>query len=442
MGAGGAGMSALARLLAERGCVVTACDASPSATLAALGDAQIETFVGHDPRHVIGVDVLTASPAVPADHPELREAPGRGARVLSRAEALAALGEAAPLVGFAGTHGKTTTASMAAHVWTAAGRDPSWLIGAPVRPLGAGGRWRDGTDLIAEVDESYGTSALVVPAVLGLVAADPDHLDHFGDAGAMERAYADLVARTRGPVIARTDDDAVRRVIAAAAPAELHTVGRTAAAGSRITTETLSAKGSRWRLETPFGAVEVSLGVLGRHNVDNAAIAAVAALARGIAPADVAAGLAAFPGAPRRLERVGAVGRTVVIDDYAHLPEEVAAAIAAARDAGYDRVGVVFQPHRVTRTKALAPRFARSFDGATAVVVTELYPAGEANPDRVSGALVADAVRGGGSAPTVTFAATLAAATAVARRWLSDLDAVLVLGAGDVGDVATALVSE
>jgi UDP-N-acetylmuramate--alanine ligase len=179
--------------------------------------------------------------------------------------------------------------------------------------------------------------------------------------------------------------------------------------------------------------------VPGALNVQNAAVAAAVAAACGIDDGAIAAGLGAFHGAPRRFERRGTLQGTTIVEDYAHLPDEVAATVAAARASGFARIGAVFQPHRITRTEAIGASFAGAFAGVESLVVTDVYASGEANPRQVTGALVADAVRDGRDAPTVRYVTTLEEAAAAVEPWLGSIDLLLVLGAGDVGRVAELL---
>lgn len=434
MGAGGTGMSGLARLLAELGCVVSGCDAADSLTLRELAQAGVAVDVGHDASHVAGIDVLTASPAVPGDAPEVVAAQRAGVAVLARADVLAVLGELAPVVGFAGTHGKTTATSMAVCAFLADGRDPGWLLGAPVTGVGPSGRWRDGAELIVELDESYGAFQTVTPDALGLLAVDDDHLDYYGSRAALDDAFASLVARTRGVVVGNGDQVGARAVLAASGR-DAVTVG---VAGCDATVSHLRfiGTGSSFDLATPFGACHVSLNVPGSLNAANAAVAATLALARGVAPDAVRSGLRRFRGAPRRFSVLGNYLGTTIVEDFAHLPEEVAATIQAAVESGFADIVAVFQPHRVTRTLARGAQFAGAFGGVRALIVTDLYSAGEPNPSGVTGELVADAVAEGPNAPVVTYAASLDLATEIAARHVGHCELLIVCGAGDVGAVA------
>ena len=436
MGAGGAGMSGLALWLAERGAVVSGCDAAASPVLDELVARRVAVALGHDPSHLSGVDAVVWSPAVGPDNPELVAAATLGLERVDRPAALAQVTAATPTWGVAGTHGKTTATSMLVQVALAAGRDAGWLLGAPVLGVGANGHY--GTEgLVLEVDESYGTMSGVVPEALALTNVEPDHLDHYGTLERLEAAFAELVARTAGPVVAWTDDPGAARALAhATRPTG---VGTAPGAPWRVVEVTLRRDGSRFELRGPDERLEVDLRVTGRHNVANAAVVAALARTLGVEARAVERGLSNFLGAPRRFQRRGAWRGVDVVEDYAHLPGEIAATLAAARELGYDRVGVVFQPHRVTRTLALLGSFPPAFDGAAVVVVTDLYRAGEPNPEGVTGERVATALAERGVVGSVHYVADLDRVPETLAGALDDLDLVLVLGAGDVGRVIVEL---
>lgn len=430
VGVGGAGMSGLARLLATRGCAVSGSDARASDVLEELRAAGVAVHVGHDPGAVGDAQVVLWSPAVPEDDAELAAARDRGATLVGRASVLAELARMRPVVGLTGTHGKTTATSMLVHVFHAAGVDASRLLGAPVVGVGTNGHWGD-EPLVMEVDESYGTFRELEPAALGLLNVEPDHLDYYGDRDALETAFADLVERTVGPVVAWVDDPGSRRVRG-------HVTRPVVSVGRRdadwvVTDEVVSRRAARFDLTGPDGQhLEVELSVTGAHNVANAAVVAVLALSVGLAAEHVVGGLAAFTGAPRRFEFRGRWHGADVYEDYAHLPGEVAATLAAARAAGYTEIAAVFQPHRVTRTIALAADFADAFDSAQRVIVTDIYRAGEANPTGVTGQLVAEAVARSFEGP-VDYAATFDDVVAALAAG-SGPDAIFFLGAGDIAD--------
>ncbi len=434
VGVGGAGMSGLARLLSERGCVVSGSDGRDSPTLDELAASGLAVSVGHDARNTLGAQVVLWSPAVGLDNVELRAARRRGAELVTRARALAELARLRPVIGLTGTHGKTTATSMMVHVVVAAGGDPAWLLGAAVRGVGANGHWGSGS-LIIEVDESFGTFREIAPASLGLLNVEADHLDYYTDRGELDQAFVDLVGRTTGPVVAWTDDAGGRRVTRRV-ERPTTAVGRSDADWI-VGDEAMARRTARFTLVGGDVRLEIQLAVTGAHNVANAAVVAVLALELGLAPEAVVRGLATFQGAPRRFEFRGRWRGVDVYEDYAHLPGEVAATLAATKAAGYQHVTAVFQPHRVTRTIALADEFATAFEHAEVVVVTDLYSAGEPNPTGVTGELVADAVarvKVGSVRYAPTFNDVIANLPEPTRT-----DVIVLLGAGDVGSVADML---
>lgn len=435
VGVGGAGMSAVARLLLERGAVVSGSDQHDAERLTQLRALGANVVVGHDVAAAAAAELVLWSPAVRDDDPELAAARAGGARLLARAELFGQLGDLAPVVGLCGTHGKTTSTSMFVHVARAARRDVGWLVGADVLGVGANGHWGHEA-LIVEVDESYGTFATVTPAALGVLNIEADHLDHYGSLAALEGAFAALARRTRGPVVGWVDDDRVAR-LAREIPA-MTTVG-TRSAQWLVRDVHLERRGATFSLVGPSEAIDLRLAVTGAHNVANAAVVAVLARAWGVEADAITTGLAAFRGAPRRFQYRGRWGNADVYEDYAHLPGEIAATLRATRAVGYERPLVIFQPHRVSRTVALAADFANCFDDATRVLVTDLYDAGEANPDHVTGEVIVRAARDAHPDAPMTYVGALANVPDALAPY-GDVDVVLILGAGDVGSVLDHLV--
>jgi UDP-N-acetylmuramate--alanine ligase len=434
VGVGGAGMSGFALLLTEMGCVVSGSDAADSAVLGQLRAAGVDARVGHDSSQGAEAQIVLWSPAVPADNVELVRARERGASLLTRAQALAQLATLQPVVGLTGTHGKTTATSMMVHVLRAAGRDDSRLLGAPVSGLGANGHWGSAS-LVLEVDESFGTFSQLAPYALGLLNVEADHLDHYGTLEALEGAFAELVARTTGPVVVWSDDEGARRVAALSAR-DAVLVGTHAGATWPVLNVVLAKRGASFTLKGPGETLDVKLGVTGAHNVANAAVVAVLARALDVTPAHIVAGLAAFKGAPRRFQFLGKWRGVDVYEDYAHLPGEIAATLAAARSIGYQRITAVFQPHRVTRTLNLAPQFALAFAGANNIIVTDIYPAGEANPTAITGELIVTRIRLSGLGATCAYGATFNDVLELVESKHDQSDVILLLGAGDVANVA------
>jgi UDP-N-acetylmuramate--alanine ligase len=431
VGVGGAGMSSLAVLLQEYGCVVSGCDAANAEVLAQLRELGVDVADHHDVAHVARADVVLWSPAVPLEHVELLAAQSSGCVMLARRHVLAELSKMMRLIGVAGTHGKTTATSMLAQIMAAAGRDDARLLGAPVRGVGFGGHYGPG-DLLAEVDESYGAFAELTPYALGLLNVEADHLDYYGSLENLEAAFADVLGRTTGPVVVWIDDPGAARVAAHVA-CDIVSVGTQAHAWWHLVDEEVTRRGARARLVGPVD-VDIVLAVTGRHNLANASLAAALAMAVGVEPAHVTEGLRRFRGAPRRFEHVATWRGVDVVDDYAHLPGEIAATVAAARAAGYQNVVAIFQPHRVTRTLSVGRDFAPAFDDVDEVIITDIYTAGEANPDGVTGEFLANFVSNRGRT-RVRYAPTLPEVARTLERSAEQVDMVLLLGAGDVTTV-------
>lgn len=436
VGIGGAGMSGLARLLIEMGAHVSGSDAVDSPLLDQLRDEGITITIGHASLNVDAAEVVLWSPAIAGDNIELVAARINGATLLSRAEILAELGHLRQIIGLTGTHGKTTATSMMVHVMLAHGGDDGRLIGADVLGVGANGHWGSG-DLIVEVDESFGSFALLSPHALGLLNVEVDHLDHYGSLDALEAAFTNLLNRVTGPIVVWHDDAGVRRVVKGVTR-DLLRVGIDSNLDWVVENIELTRRGASFSLRGPNEEFAVTLAVIGVHNVANAAVVAVLARSLGVSGSAISEGLARFQGAPRRFQFVGTWKGVEVYEDYAHLPGEIAATLAATRASGYEHITVVFQPHRITRTRSLAPMFARVFDEAASVIVTDIYSAGEANPDEITGEIVANAIsdyRPYG----VTYCQSLGDVPTALAPLRVDSDVILLLGAGDMASVVVPL---
>ncbi len=436
VGVGGAGMSGVARFLVEKGCVVSGSDVANATVLEDLASVGVRVSAFHDAHHVEGAHVILYSPAIREDNVELVAARLQGARLIARSELLAELARQQRVIGLTGTHGKTTATSMMVHVLHAAGRDDSRLLGAPVLGIGANGHFGS-DDLILEVDESYGSFGQLNPYALAVLNVEADHLDHYRSLEALELAFAELVGRTKGPVVI-FDDPGARRS-AALVSRDVIVVGTNEQLTWQIRDVHLARQRADFFLRSPFGSFEVTLGVSGLHNVANAAAVAALALAMEVSPTHVKEGLHAFVGVPRRFEFVGAWRDVDVYEDYAHLPSEIRATIAGAKAAGYERVGVVFQPHRVSRTISLADHFAHAFDGCRALIVSDIYDAGEANPTEVTGEIIAGVVRGTHPEFDTYYAATFDDVARTLGDLHDEFDVVVFMGAGDIAGASNLL---
>ncbi len=437
VGIAGSGMSGVARLLVEMGCIVSGSDSSHSGVLDELAALGVQTREGHDASSLAACDVVLWSPAVALDNVEVLEATRRGATALTRRELLRELASRQRVIGFTGTHGKTSATSMMVHVRRAAGLDDSRLLGAAVTGIGANGHYGP-DDLILEVDESYGTFELLTPYALGVLNIEADHLDHYGSLASLEGAFASLMQRTTGPVVVWNDDEGARRV-GSSIDRDVQTVGTTDDATWTVHHVELARHRASFELRHDGESLEIELGVTGFHNVANAAVVAVVAKELGVANDALQRGLASFQGAPRRFQYLRRWGTADVYEDYAHLPGEISATLRATESAGYERIAAVFQPHRVTRTTNLVSAFAGAFEGAREVIVTDIYDAGEPNPLGVTGAIVADAIRRVNHTATTVYASTFQEVRAQLERVRDDCDVILFLGAGDIASVATTL---
>jgi len=430
VGIGGAGMSGIATVLAAMGNRVTGSDLVGSLVTDRLVTRGIEVAVGHRAELVAGADMVTASPAVGDDNVELLEAHRLGIPVLARSEVMAAIARTRRCVAVAGTHGKTTTSSMLALALGAAGLRPSFLIGADVGELDTNGAFDSGPWMVIEADESYGTFAALTPEITVLTSVEADHLDHYGTFEVLRDAFGHLLEATTGVCLVAADDPGAA-ALGRAAGSRL--VGEADGAAYRVRDLALGPSGSRVELDGPAGRRGRGAGPgPGRHNAANAALATAAAVEIGAEFGVVEAALARFAGVPRRFEFRGETAGVTFVDDYGHLPSEVAATLAAARHGGFKRVVAVFQPHRYTRTAALSGQFAHAFDDADVVVVTDVYPAGERPIPGVSGRLVADAVSSARPGLDVHYAPTRDELRATVVGLVEAGDVCVTLGAGDL----------
>ncbi len=421
MGVGGAGVSALARVFLARGDEVSGCDVKASDTTEELEDAGVRVMIGHDPEHVLFQDLLVYSGAVKGS-PELDAARAMGLTVLSRAEMLADLINKSDSIAVAGTAGKTTVTHMLGHILVTAGYDPTVLVGDGASARAGRSDW-----LVAETDESDGTLTLHHPRRAIVTNIELDHPDHFRDVSAVRDLFQWFIQNLPedGLAVVCIDDELAR---------ELKPKARRVTYGFR--------HDATYRCEPvrPFpihhGGKElgrVNLQQPGRHNIQNATAAAAMALELGISFADVAAGLASFPGAHRRMEFLGVFQGAAVYDDYAHHPTKVRATIEAARELRHRRLIVVFQPHRYSRLAAFMHDFTRAFDGADKVLVLDVYSAGEDNPSGVQAADLAHQM------PNATYAGDFKTAREMLEGLIGPQDLLLLMGAGDINKLGDEL---
>ena len=430
VGVGGAGMSAIATVLRAMGHTVTGSDLKASPGLERLRGAGVSVTVGHAAANVGDVDAVTVSTAVPGSNPEVVAANERGIPVLRRADVLASIAATRRTIAVAGTHGKTTTSSMLALVLVEAGLQPSFIIGGEVNEIGTGALWDAGEWFVAEADESDGTFLELRAEVAIVTSVEPDHLEYYGGYADLVRAFEQFLANARGPRVVCADDAEAARLGRAV---DALTYGTDESADYRMIATAADRGGTRFALEHHGERLgDVTLPVPGLHNARNACGAFVTALQLGV-PFDTAAhALARYGGVARRFQFRGERAGVTFVDDYAHLPTEVAAALSAARDGHWRRVVCVFQPHRFSRTATLWRDFADAFTESDVLVITDIYSAGEAPRPGISAKLIVDAVLDAHPSQRVAYLPARADVVRYLHTILRPGDVCLTLGAGDL----------
>ena len=432
-------MSGIAELLANLGYEVSGSDTKRSDVTERLARLGVRVATGHDARNVGAVDVVVISSAIRADNPELAEARARSIPVIPRAEMLAELMRLRYGIAVAGAHGKTTTTSMIALVLDRAGLDPTAVIGGRLSAFGSNARLGKGDYMVAEADESDRSFLKLSPSIAVITNIDHEHMESYGTWDNLQQAFADFANKVPfyGAVVACVDDVPVRELITRL--------------GRRVITYGLDdgdVAGIDMRLQA-FGSTctvvhrtengratlgELHLTVPGRHNVLNALGATAVGLEVGVPFPTIVAALGEFRGAERRFQTLGEVDGVLVVDDYGHHPTEIAAVLAAAKAGIGRRVIAVFQPHRYSRTQQLMKEFGPAFEKADAIVLTDIYAAGEPAIEGVTIEALTDAIRASAPAPVQLVKALddLPAAVAALCR---PGDLVITLGAGSIGSV-------
>lgn len=404
VGVGGAGMSAIATVLADAGHLVTGSDLKASVAFERLRARGLGVVVGHRAEHVLepattGADVpagrrpglVARSSAVGDGNVEVAAARRAGIQVCSRADILAAICRLRRTIAVAGTHGKTTTSSMLALILDEAGCRPSFVVGGDVNEIGSGAVWGTGEWLVVEADESDGSFLRLDPEAAVVTSVEADHLERYGSLEALHEAFEEFLLSVPGLRMVCADDPWGGRF--AAKHRAVRAYGTAAGADLRLVDPVTARTGVEFTLESRGGdRARVQLPVPGLHNARNAAAAMGCAERLGVPLTRSAEILAHYGGVSRRYEFRGAAGGITFIDDYAHLPGEVAAVLATARAGGWRRIVCVYQPHRYTRTAALWRDFGPAFAEADLVVLTDVYPAGEPPRPGISGKLLVDSL--------------------------------------------------
>ena len=444
VGIGGVGMSGIAEVLCNLGYSVSGSDKAENATTRRLEGLGVRIARGHDAANVADADVLVVSSAIGADNPEVAAAHGRRIPVVPRAEMLGELMRFRRGIAVAGTHGKTTTTSLTASVLAEAGLDPTFVIGGQLVAAGANARLGTGEYLVAEADESDGSFLLLSPVIAIVTNIDADHLENYdGDFDRMRKAFVDFLHRLPFYVVAvLCIDDPEVADLARETHRRVLTYGIAPAADVRASEVRADGRRMRFTLHLPEGgpSLPIVLNLPGAHNVLNALAACAVGWQLGVEPAAMQRALEKFQGVGRRFQMRGELaldeGTATLVDDYGHHPRELAAVFAAARNGWPEkRLVVAFQPHRYTRTRDLLDDFANVLAEVDVLVLTEIYPAGEAPITNADGRALARAVRARGKVDPVLVEHPRDLRT-VLPPLLRDGDLLLLLGAGDIGAAA------
>jgi UDP-N-acetylmuramate--alanine ligase len=444
VGAGGIGMCGLAELLHDQGYRVSGSDVKAGATVERLRSLGIPVAIGHDAQNVGVADVVVYSSAIRATNPELLAAEKRHVPVIPRAEMLAEVMRLKDGIAVAGSHGKTTTTSLVAHVLYTAGLDPTAVIGG--RVLGSGGaptgaRLGAGDVLVAEADESDGSFLRLAPVIAVVTNIDPEHLDHYGDFDALRDAFVSFANCVPfwGCAVVCLDHPGVQAIIPRLTR-RFTTYGFASQADWGASELETSPEGVRFRVrhgEDDLGVVRMRLP--GRHNVLNSLATIAVAQELDVPFAKIADALETFVGIERRFELKGDVAGVRVVDDYAHHPAEITATLSSARSGHGGRIVAAFQPHRYSRTRDVWNDFLSAFNDADVLILSAIYAAGEDKIPGVESGSLADAIRAHGHRD-VRYVAdiddVLDELVAEARRG----DLVLTLGAGSITTLGARLV--
>jgi len=450
IGIGGIGMSGIAEVLSNLGYTVQGSDASESGNVARLREKGITVNVGHRAENIAGADVVVVSTAIKRDNPELTAARAQRIPVVRRAEMLAELMRLKSCVAIAGTHGKTTTTSMVAALLDAGGLDPTVINGGIINAYGTNARLGGGDWMVVEADESDGTF-LKLPADVAIVTnIDPEHLDHFKTFEAVQEAFRNFVENVPfyGFAVMCTDHPVVQNLVGKIEDRRIITYGINPQADARLADLTPMGGGSKFKVvirnrktNTTHEIADITLPMPGRHNASNATAAIAVAYELGLSDDAIRKAMAGFGGVKRRFTRTGEWNGVTIIDDYGHHPVEIAAVLKAARESTNGKIVAVVQPHRYTRLQSLFEEFCTCFNDADAVVVADVYPAGEAPIAGIDRYHFVAGLRSHGHRNVVPLQAPADLARVV-KGLAHSGDLVVCLGAGSITQWAYALPGE
>ncbi len=445
VGIGGIGMAALAELLHAQGFEVSGSDLVSGPTIERLRELGLRVDIGHDATNVGRAETVIRSSAIPDNNPELDAARRAGISIVSRGALLAEVMRTKDAIAIAGSHGKTTTSAMVAHLLDSAGLDPTALIGGRVPRAGGSAspvKLGQGDLLVAEVDESDGSFLLTRPILIVITNADPEHLDHYGTREALLDAFVEFANSVPfwGAAILGIDHPGIAEI---APRITTRKIGFGFSADADVCAESVVnvRHGQRCHVRLLSGdRFSFDLPMPGRHNVLNALAAIAVALEQGVPASILPEALAEFPGVARRFERKGQSFGIEFVDDYAHHPAEVRATLSGARSLHRGRITAIFQPHRYSRTRDCWNDFLTAFSDADRVIISDIYAASEMPIDGMSGNALADAIRVTGHAEAF-FGGSI---DDIERDWPEKFERgelVLTLGAGDIATLGPRLLA-
>jgi len=447
VGIGGIGMSGIAEVLVNLGYAVQGSDASDNYNLDRLRKKGAKVSVGHKAENVDGAEVVVVSTAIKRDNPELMAARERRIPVVRRAEMLAELMRLKSCVAIAGTHGKTTTTTMVATLLDAGGLDPTVINGGIINAYGSNARLGAGDWMVVEADESDGTFLKLPTDVAIVTNVDPEHLDHFKTFEAVQDAFRHFVENLPfyGFAVMCIDHPVVQTLVGKIEDRRIITYGENPQADARLVDLTAGGGGSKFKVVirdrkagTTHEIADLALPMPGRHNASNATAAIAVAHALGVSDDAIRKAMAGFGGVKRRFTKTGEWNGVTVIDDYGHHPVEIAAVLKAARDSYTGKVIAVVQPHRYTRLQSLFEEFCTCFNDADAVVVADVYAAGEAPIDGIDRDHFVEGLRAHGHREVVPLPAATELA-GIVKGLVKSGDLVVCLGAGNITQWAYAL---
>ncbi|MEW6662255.1 MAG: UDP-N-acetylmuramate--L-alanine ligase [Bacillota bacterium] len=441
VGIGGAGMSGLAKILLALGYPVSGSDLKKSKVTDRLERAGALIVEGHSPQNLRSeVDLVVVSTAIPKENPEMMEAQAKGIPVIQRAELLARLMKRQKAIAVAGAHGKTTTTSMIAMVLDKNGLDPTVIVGGELNDIGGNARLGHGRYLVAEADESDKSFLKLCPYIAVITNIENDHLDNYGTFANIVGSFEEFIEKVpeEGFVVACTDDPELKR-IAKDGRRKFITYGLNGSpdySAKKLKIRGLGSTAEVYYRKERLGILK--LGVPGKHNVSNALAAVAVGHELGLPFDDIATALATFRGVDRRFQILGISDGIQVVDDYGHHPTEIRATLAAAKATNPRRLIVAFQPHRYSRTKLLAKEFGPAFQDADLAIITDIYAAGEAPIEGISGETIAR--EAASFCPHVEYIPGLEEVVQYLLRVCEPGDLVLTMGAGNIYQAGEVLV--